>query len=171
MKARPLFGEEIQEEIEEEVKAKEPSLFDYMNMMFKQPAKFAELPNYTKAKNFFMMQRFFSIKHPLIADAFNNIKIDNGHAVQCWSNLLSKIYNTTPSWIFNTLKATKNSKKEKEAKSKLFSDEAVRMYCKKNMISPKQFQDMCNFCPEVVNEEVGDYEKLLNADFEKRKVK
>lgn len=167
-----LFGEEIVEESKEDefdVKKKAIPFFDDIKLMFSNPSEFSKKTNYEKSKNFFMINRTFAIKHPEIADAFNKMGIDNGSVVQCWCNLLSPIYKVQPRWIWQTMNDVKKRKKKEETKKPKFSDDAVSMYCKMNMMSRRDFDMMYKMFPEETNEEMVDYENYVNASFEKKK--
>lgn len=171
-----LFGEEIEEtkevdDIESFGKSssepKNKSNF-YIDLLFKDQRKFSDLPTYEKGKNFFIMQRFFSIKYPEIANALNISKINPGWAVQVWANTLGRIYNKTPYWIFSTLKSVKY---KKENKNELYSDELVEMYCKNHMMSRRDFDSMAEYCKETVEEELSEYKTMLEHKVSKTKIK
>ena len=108
-----LFGEEPIILEEEKPKKKKSELFEMIRMMFEQPKKFADISNYDKSKYFFMMNRFFAIKFPIQAAMFNHRKINPGEAVQVWADMLRPLFNSTPSFIFESLKKTKKAKKVK----------------------------------------------------------
>lgn len=166
-----LFGEEIEKETEEvEEKKKKEGPFDLMKLMFTKKAEFEKVPVHEKEKQFFMLQRFFAIKQPQISEAFNVLKINGGRVVECWGRMLGNIYNVQPPWILSTLSAMKGKKKI-EAKKKQFSEEAIEMFCKKNMMSRRDYETMVEFCPEKVQEEVGEYELFLNHEADKSKHK
>lgn len=162
--AKNLLGEPIEKTVDnkEKLKTSNPGLFDYMNMLFQRPQEFTKLSPYDKGKNFFMMQRFFAIKHPIQAHAFNHLNINGSEACQYWCDSLSKMYTKTPGWIFNTLKETK---KEKTAKKKELDveEETVNEYCKRLMYSRKDIQDLYEFFPEETQNELKQFELALKG--------
>lgn len=161
--SKSLFGESIAKENsnEDKMKSNAPSLFDYMNMMFQNPKEFSKLRSYEKEKNFFMMQRFFSIKHPIQAGMLNNLRINSGEAVQYWCDSLSKIYNRTPQWIWNALKEVKK-KKEIEKKKLDVKESTISYYCMKNACSRRDVDDAFNIYGNKFVEELKILEKSIS---------
>jgi hypothetical protein len=160
--SKSLFGEPVKVVSDEKMKSTEPGLFDYIGMMFKDPSKFTKLHSYTKAKQFFMAQRFFSIKFPIQAQMFNHININGAHSVQYWCDSLSKINNSTPQWIFNTLRDTKKQKEEKK-KENVVDEETLIEYCKRMQCSKKDLETAIKFYPEKMNDELNSFEKMLKG--------
>jgi hypothetical protein len=137
-----------------------PGLFDYINMMFKTPVRFTSLSTYEKSKSFFMMNRFFAIKYPIQAQMFNRLTMNTGEAVQYWCDSLSKIYNTTPGWIFNALKSVKTTKKENKEKVNI-SDETIRYYCKINQCAIKDVEYAISVLGDEMVNELKTIEKMM----------
>lgn len=157
-----LFGESPKKkESEEKTKSSAPGLFDYVNMLFQNPAKFTELRSYEKDKHFFMMQRFFSIKHPIQAAMLNHIRINASEAVQYWCDSLSKIYNQTPNWIWNALKEVKKVKQSEKKKFDV-KDTTVQWYCEKNQCSRREVDEAYKIYGDEFLQELKEYEKMIS---------
>ena len=149
-----------EKEEKKEKKSNQLSLFDYINMMFADPDKFSKLSSYEKSKNFFMMNRFFAIKHPIQANIFNHIKIESGEAVQYWCDSLSKVYKRTPEWIFNTLREVKTEKKKEKEKFD-FKEETIDKYCAVHKCSRRDFFEALDFFEDEFIEDLKKFEKLV----------
>lgn len=160
--AKTLFGETVKVVNDAPLKKSEPTLFDYINMLFQKPQEFTALPSYTKAKNFFMFQRFFAIQYPIQAQMFNHIRIDGAETCQYWCDTLSKLHTRTPSWVWNTLKGTKKVKQEK--KKQLDVDESTIIeYCKRTMRCKRDLDDMFEFFPDEIQKELKEFEQMLKG--------
>jgi len=136
------------------------SLFDYIKLLFQKPKEFTKLRSYEKSKNFFMMNRFFSIRYPIQAHMLNNIKINTAEATQYWCDSLSKIYSNTPGWIFNTLKQIKKSKKIKKSKFNI-KETTVKYYCEINQCSRKDFDEVLKKFNDKFIKELEELEKII----------
>lgn len=160
--SKNLFGEVVKKKDDNvKMKSTAPSLFDYINMIFKNPNKFSKLPSYEKEKSFFMSQRFFSIKYPIQAAMFNNIRINSGEAMQYWCDSLSKIYNNTPQWIWGTLKEVK--KKKETEKNKLdVKDSTIIYYCNINQCSRRDVDEAFETYGEEFVEQLKNLEKTIS---------
>ena len=161
--AKSLFGEQYKSVTEKKkMKTSQPGLFDYINMLFQQPKKFTELPPYTKGKNFFMMQRFFSINYPIQAQMLNHVKINGAEACQYWCDTLSRMYNRTPVWIYSTLKGTKKAKQEKK-KELVVEETTIAEYCKRTMRARKEIEDAMKYFPDEMTQELKEFEQMLKG--------
>lgn len=163
-----LLGEEIEEEVEKEEdwtgKSKAVPFFDDIKLMFSNKNAFSEKSNYEKGRNMFMINRMFAIKHPLIADAFNKNGINAGNVVQSWCNILTPIYKSQPQWIWTTLNSLKKMKKTETVKKLMFSEEAIELYCKQNMVSRRDFDTWVEMFPKEAKAEMKDYENFVKPE-------
>jgi len=161
--SKTLFGEPVKVvDDSKALKKSAPALFDYINMIFQKPAEFTALLPYEKGKHFFMFNRFFAIQYPIQAQMFNHTRIDGPAASQYWCDSLSRLHSRTPSWIWNTLKATKKVKQEK--KKQLNVEEATILeYCKKTMCSKRDLQDAYEFFPDKIQNELIEFEQMLKG--------
>ena len=139
--------------------SKKQPLFDQMKLMFQNPKEFAKLTNYEKGKYFFMFNRFFAIKYPINANLLNKTKIPPGEAVQVWSDLLTKVYNRIPQWIWSGIKGVKN-KKEETKKNKI-EPETILFYAQKHQISTKEVEYALKTIGPEFEQELLKIQKLL----------
>ena len=85
-------------------------LFDLVRTMFQNPKGYAEIKNVDKAKNMFMINRFFAIKFPTTAHALNRNGINPWAVVDLWQ-IVAKRFNRVPGWIWTKAKKTAKDKK------------------------------------------------------------
>jgi hypothetical protein len=131
-------------------------LFELINTMFKQQ-EFKKIPMHERAKHFFMINRFASIKFPVQAAYFNHLRINPGQTVSYWQDNWSKMYSRTPSWMYVK---TKKVKEDKKAKAE-FTDETVKWYCDKFQMSRRDFDTSVKILGEEFIAEVKQYEILI----------
>ena len=88
----------------------ETKLFDFVKIMFTRPSDYKKIKHVNKKRHHFMINRFFSIKYPMNAQAFNINGIDSGNVVECWSLVASR-FKSVPGWIYTkTKRAAKNER-------------------------------------------------------------
>jgi hypothetical protein len=133
-------------------------LFGFINTMFSKPAEFHKTKLNDRAKHFFMINRFMSIKYPVQAGYFNHIKINPGQTVTYWQENLSKIYNKTPGWMYVKTAKAKEAKKKAEQP---ISDQAIQLYCEYNKISRKDVDDALKLLGNAFEEELRNFEKMV----------
>lgn len=132
-------------------------LFSFINTMFKKD-EWEKIPLYERGAHYFMVTRFCSIKYPIQASYFNHIKIHPGHAVTYWQDLLSKLYNKTPHWMYIKTKKAKEAIKSQN----VFSDDIIKSYCEKFQMSKKDFEMSIKMVGEDFIMEVKEWEKLTS---------
>lgn len=132
-------------------------LFEFINTMFK-PAEFKKIPMHERAKHFFMISRFSSIKFPVQASYFNHIKINPGQAVTFWQELWSKTYSRTPHWMYVK---TAKAKAEKKAKQP-FTDEFIKIYCEKFQMSRRDFDESLEIVGDSFISDVKQIELMIS---------
>lgn len=135
-------------------------LFDYTKLMFTANEKrWKELKDTDKNRNFFMMNRFLSIKYPVQVSLLSHFRINSAAVSDYWHSVLTKLYKTQPSWIF-----AKTKKKATEDKKKNLPSEAmIKWWCQKHEISRRDFDDSVNFFGDSFLDEVRDLEKVLKT--------
>lgn len=110
-----------------------------------------------KSRNFFMVNRICSIKFPLQANAFNNIKIQPEKAVDFWKVMLTAQSKVSPQWIW-----TKTEKKEIEKKKKETYDENIINFIKeKYLLSNREIQEMIEFTPKEFKSFYKEIESVI----------
>jgi predicted choloylglycine hydrolase len=121
--------------------------------------RWKELKDTDKNRNFFMMNRFLSIKYPVQVSLLSHFRINSAAVSDYWHSVLTKLYKTQPSWIF-----AKTKKKATEDKKKNLPSEAmIKWWCQKHEISRRDFDDSVNFFGDSFLDEVRDLEKVLKT--------
>jgi hypothetical protein len=135
-------------------------LFDFVKLTFTaDDKKWSELNTADKSRNFFMMNRFLSIKFPLQVSVLSHMRINAPATMDYWHMTLQKLFKTVPPWIY-----AKTKKKAAEDKKKnLPSEQMVRWYCQHEEISRKDYDDSIRMFGEEFLGEVRDLEKLLKS--------
>lgn len=130
--------------------------YDIINMIFTDIAKFNTMTKSILAKNYFMVNRVFSIKYPLQAQCFNNIYSDPVSVIRAWASFVQSHvgYGKVPAFVYT--KGTKKSSEELSSKS-LFSKEEKEDYCLHYNISLKDFDDMELFAHDALMTHMRDY--------------
>ena len=133
-------------------------LFEFINTMFARPADFKKTKMHERGKYFFMINRFMSIKHPVQASYFNNIKISPGQVVTYWQESLGKIYNRTPKWMYVSTAKAKEAKKKNEQP---VSDETIRKYCEHHSLSRRDIEEALLLLGKPFDQELRNFEKMI----------
>jgi len=131
-------------------------LFEFIDTMFK-PAEFKKIPMHERAKHFFMVSRFASIKFPVQAAYFNHLKIHPGQVVSFWQEMWSRSYSRTPGWMYVKTKKAKEKKKAEQP----ISDEIIKIYCDKFQMSRRQFNDSLEILGDQFITEVKQFEQMI----------
>src|SRR6056300_53747 len=138
----------------------ETKLFDFIKIMFTKHSQYNTIKQHNKKRHFFMINRFFAIKYPENANAFNINGIEGSYVVDAWS-LLTKRFTRVPGWIY-----TKTKKSAKPATSKneyIPIDKAVEVYMSKYEIGQREFKEMQKFAPTALNAELQAIEKSIQV--------
>jgi hypothetical protein len=135
-------------------------LFDYIGLVFSDKNKeWKKLKNTDKARNFFMLNRFMSIKFPVQASLLSHYKIDPISVSNYWHRTMSSNFTTIPHWIY-----AKTKKKSVENKKvELPSIEMIKWYCAKNEMSRKDFDENVKFFNDDFLKEIKALEKTLKS--------
>lgn len=150
-----------------EDKPKKISPFDIIDMMFTKKDEFDKLSKFTLEKNFFMINRVFSIKYPTQAQFFNNLKINTAEVIKCWQQFLTKyeIPNKVPYFVY-----TKGSKKSSDAKDEVkFKKQDIVDYAKKYNLSLRDVEDIIQFKPQEFTEQIQELDKLRSLQNQSEK--
>ena len=138
----------------------ETKLFDFIKIMFTKPAQYKTIKQHNKKKHFFMINRFFAIKYPENANAFNVNGIDGGYVVDAWS-LLARRFTSVPGWIYTKTKKAKKTASTKE--QYIPSDAVVELYMNKYEIGNREFKELQKFAPDALNTELQAIEKSIQV--------
>jgi hypothetical protein len=134
-------------------------LFEIEKIIFQEHSRWKEVTNGDKKKNFFMLNRFFSINYPLQAQVLQHIRSNPVAIIDFWFDFLSKRYNKVPFWIYT--QGVKKSKKTKEKNPVHVSKELIYHYAQVYNIDVKSITDALNLFPEETIKELKQFEKLI----------
>lgn len=102
-----------------------------------------EITNKDKIKNFFIINRIFSIAYPLQANLFNHIKIEQSEVVDFWKIFISKKHKKLPNFIW-----TKTIKNQKDKNKNKYKEEVLNFIKEKYQISNREINDLIDFFPQ-----------------------
>lgn len=154
------------ENTEEIKKPKAISPFDIIKMMFTDISAFNNLSNLILSKNFFMINRIFSIMFPMQAQCFNNLDINQAEVIKVWQRFATaKLgYGRMPGFVY-----TKGAKASQELnKTDDINKEDKELYCAHYQISLKDFDDMLYFMHDSIIEHFNNFVKV-NSQSEQNK--
>ena len=145
--------------------------YDIINMMFTKPDKFSKLTDVILEKNFFIINRAFSIKYPLQASVFNKLSINKAAVIRYWAMFLcnKEGFGKVPYFIY-----TKGSKKSNEIKIKKTNNidkELIKQYCKRYHITLKDYNTLLNFYNDELISDINRYSKLISLSEQEKKIK
>ena len=132
-------------------------LFDLIKTIFEDPEGYKETSKIDKRKNFFMINRRFSIGHPMQANALNALKINQECAVDVWQKFMRRTYNKTPFWMY--IKGIKKTKEDQEKKINI-SSSTIEEYAKRNNYEIKTIKDALKLYPVEMAKELQSFEKM-----------
>lgn len=135
-------------------------LFKLVNHIFSNKTnEWKNIKRSDKAKNFFMINRFFSIQFPIQAQMINRNGIDGAAIVDMWKQVGSK-FTKTPGWIFTKTKKVETKKETK----KEYSKELIDLYLRVNKIGIDDFNLLIKYHPEEMDKYFERLEKILNKN-------
>lgn len=135
-------------------------LFDYTKLVFSKNEKdWENIKDVDKARNFFMLNRFMSIKYPVQANYLSHYKVDAVSVSDYWHRTMKTLYSSPPGWMY----AKTKKKADVEKKMDLPSNEMIRWYCEKNELSRKDFDAIVKFNGDKFLTEVKSLEKTLKS--------
>jgi len=135
-------------------------LFDYTKLVFsKNEKEWEKLKDNDKARNFFMLNRFMSIKYPVQASILSHYKVDPVSVSDYWHRTMKNLYSSSPSWIY----AKTKKRADVEKKLDLPSNEMIKWYCEKNEMTRKDFDQTVKFHGEKFLAELKTLEKILKS--------
>lgn len=138
----------------------ETKLFDFIKIMFTKPKEYKAIKQHNKKRHSFMINRFFAIKYPENANAFNLNGISGGHVVDAWS-LLARRFTSVPGWIYT--KTSKAKKAESTKEKYIPTDKAVEIYMAKYEIGNREFKELQKFASGALNAELQAIEKSIQV--------
>tara|TARA_B110000503_G_C7157723_1_gene418090 strand:+ start:2043 stop:2453 length:411 start_codon:yes stop_codon:yes gene_type:complete len=82
-------------------------LFPFIKVLFSDSKTYSTLKSNDKGKNFFMVNRFMSIKYPMTSQQLNRNGI-NGSAVMDLWHIVAIRFGRVPGWIYTKTKKVKD---------------------------------------------------------------
>lgn len=150
--------------------AKALSPFDIITLMFTNINEFNTLTDTILDKNFFIINRVFSIKYPLQATVFNKLGINTAQVIKAWANFIvsKEGYGRVPYFVY-----TKGAKKSKETtikKTDNISTDSILEYCKRYHISLKDYNNLKLIYDTTFIDDVKRYEKLISLKEQEKNI-
>lgn len=164
--------ENTEEQLEVEVKAnKAIGPYDIINMIFTDYAKFQNLTDVILDKNFFLINRVFSIKYPLQGAIFNKTTINTAAVIKAWATFLltKERYGRVPYFVYSK-GAKKSADATKTVEEKLDKD-LICKYCKRYGISSlKDFDTLRTMYKDELIADVKRYEKIISLKEQEKSI-
>lgn len=130
-------------------------LFDFVRVMFTNPTEYNKIKNVEKGKHFFMINRFFSIKHPTTAQALNRVGQNGWAAVDLWQLVASR-FQRVPGWIYTKTKKTSTSEKVWKP-----NPEVARIWMERNNVGERELKEAIKYNPEEMKKSFQALEKQI----------
>jgi len=156
-------------EAKTEEKVKRPKSigpYDIVKMMFTDRDAFGKLSDITLERNYFMINRIFSIEYPLQAQFFNNVNSNLASVVKSWCVFAAMKFpfGRVPSFVY-----TRGAKASAELKADEFTiDKDIKVaYCMHYGISLRDFDDMMMFFTPTTYANVKQFERIFTGSHDK----
>ena len=145
----------------DELKEYKPNTYtlpDIMNAVFTDEYLFKQFTDSFLEQQFFLLNRRFSIKYPLQAQAFNLNGINQAEAMKCWKMFLRAKERSkfTPAWVWTKNPAVESAKAQESPLDKFEADIITGFLIKKKW-SKRDLDDAMKFFPEDVIAEIEHY--------------
>lgn len=146
------------------------SPFEIINLIFTNYTEFNKLSDFILDKNFFIINRVFSIKYPEQAQLFNNLNINKAKVIRYWAYFITakEGYGKVPYFVY-----TKGAKKQNEnKKSNIFNIDKnlILQYCKRYHINLKDFNNIKLLYQNDLLEDIKRYEKLISIKEQEKNI-
>lgn len=157
------------EETEDLKTPKALSPFDIITMMFTNYEQFNNLSDTILEKNFFMINRVFSIKYPLHSCMFNNEYVNKASVIRSWAifGVNKEGFGKVPSFVY-----TKGAKRSTTSTNKDKLDKGlIQEYCKRYSISLKDYNALLSLYTDELITDIKRYEKLISLKEQSKNIK
>lgn len=153
----------------EEFKVEKISPFDIINYMFTNDAEFSKLSDTILDQNFFIINRIFSIKYPLQAQAFNLLRISTADVIKSWKVFLNakEKVGKVPHWCYT--KGTKRASEQKETLCEVKNSD-IKNIAEYYGMSVQDIKVMADLFPEETLKESGRINKLYSAREQEKQI-
>jgi len=147
------------------------SPFDIINMMFTNYEEFNKLSDIILDKNFFIINRVFSIKYPLQGVLFNKTTINKANVIKSWALFITSKegYGRVPYFVYSKGAKKINDNKIKNKDYKLDKN-IISEYCKRYNINLKDFNNLQHLYNEELINDVKRYEKLISIKEQEKNI-
>lgn len=143
--------------------------YDIISMMCTNFEEFNKLSDTILDKNFFLINRVFSIKYPLQGALFNKNTINTAGVIKSWAMFISSKegYGRVPYFVY-----TKGAKKSASTSSKTdkIDKELIKEYCKRYKINLKDFETLKSLYYDELIADVKRYEKLISIKEQEKNI-
>jgi hypothetical protein len=136
----------------------ETKLFDFVKIMFTNPATYKKIKQHNKKRHHFMINRFMSIKYPSNAQLFNVNGISGANVVDSWSMVAAR-FKSVPGWFYTKTKKAKKTVADKYNPS----ERAVEIYMDKNEIGTREFGELLKFAKEDLYADLKKIEQQIDV--------
>lgn len=136
------------------------ALFDFIKILFSKGPEWDKLSDQDKSRNFFMVNRYMSIKFPVQAAHLSHMRINTVEVLNYWHRNLIKTHSNVPGWVY-----AKTKKKESAEKASSYSpsEDMISWYCQRNEISRKDFDRTIKLFGSTFLDELKSMEKILKS--------
>lgn len=134
-------------------------LFDLIKIFFGNNPEYDKLKANDKGKNRFMINRFFSIKYPLVAHRLNLNGTDPVHVVDCW-HLVAAQSSRTPTWMYTKTKKAKDKSENKFEPS----EDTILYYLRKHRLSMADYKECLKFNSVELLDELKKLEEAVSGN-------
>lgn len=144
--------------------------YDIITMMFTNFEEFNKLTDTILDKNFFLINRVFSIKYPLQAAMFNKTNINTAQVIKSWALFISNKegYGKVPYFVY-TKGVKKSSETTNKTKDKL-DKSLICEYCKRYNITLKDFNALFSLFYDELIIDIKRYEKLISLKEQEKNI-
>lgn len=145
------------------MESKEIGLFDIINVIFTDKEKFNNLTDFTLKRNYFMLNRIFSIKYPCQGMFFSSLGINEAAVVRAWQSffIAKGLYGRVPQFVYT--KGQKKSADSSSTKKAKFKGQILKEFCLHKHISLKDVEDYLMFFSEDATKEIKSFEKRMST--------
>ena len=147
------------------------SPFDIINLIFTNYTEFNKLSDIILEKNFFIINRVFSIKYPFQAQLFNTLSINKAKVIKYWAYFITSKegYGKTPYFVY-TKGAKKQNETNKHKATFNIDKNLIYEYCKRYHINLKDFNNLKLLYQEELLNDIKRYEKLISIKEQEKNI-
>lgn len=132
-------------------------LFELTKIMFTDAKSYDNISNFAKIKHLFLINRFFSIKHPTTAQSLNFNGINPIAVVDLWQ-IFARRMGRIPQWFY-----TKTKKNEAERAKIWEPDEEIkRIYMERFQLKEDEFKRIVKWNEKEMKEYFAKLKKQMS---------